>query len=147
MKIIFLKDIAKKGRKYEVKEVANGYGRHLVATGVAEFATPENVARIERKRATDATEKKIHTDLLLKNLAGLNGASITLYGKANDAGHLFASIHKAEILEELKRVTKLDMHPDFLILDKPLKEIGNFEIPVVVGDVKTSFTVSVEASK
>lgn len=144
MKIIFLKDIAKTARKYEIKEVADGYGRHLVTKGIALFATPETVAHIEKKRATDATEKRVHTDLLLKNLADINGVSITLYGKANDMGHLFASIHKEEILRELKRTTRLDMHPDYIVLDKPLKELGVFEIPIVVGEFKTVLKVVVE---
>jgi len=147
MKIIFLKDIAKTARKYEIKEVADGYGRHLVAKGTASFATPETIAKIERKRSTDATEKKVHTDLLLKNLGDIKDVSITLYGKANDAGHLFASIHKEEILKELKNATRLDMHPDYVILDKPLKEVGIFEIPIIIDEFKTTLKVVVEATK
>ena len=145
MKIIFLKDLAKKGRRYEMKDVTDGYGRFLVSKGIADFATPENVARIERKRATDATEKKVHTDLLLKNLGDIKDVTITLYGKANESGHLFASIHKEEILKELKNATRLDMHPDYVILDKPLKEVGAFEVPIVIDEFKTTLKVNVEA--
>ncbi|MEK7460274.1 MAG: 50S ribosomal protein L9 [Patescibacteria group bacterium] len=145
MKIIFLKDIAHTARKYEVKEVADGYAKHLIATRVAEPATAETLSRIERKRATDMTQKKVHADLLLKNLEGLKGAVITLKGKANEKGHLFASIHKEEIIAELKRTTRLDMHPDFILLGKPLKEVGTFEIPVRVGDHSATFTIVVEA--
>lgn len=144
MKIIFLKDVPRIGKKYEVKEVANGYGRHLIASHVAEAATPESVARIEKKMLVDASQKKVHTDLLLKNLADLSGAAITLHGKANEKGHLFASIHKEEILAELNRATHLDMHPDYVILDRPIKALGTYEIPVVIEDKKASFTVVVE---
>ena len=145
MKIIFLKDIARIGRRYEVKEVANGYGRHLVSSGVAEIATPETIARIERKRATDTTQKKVHADLLLKNLEAITGAQITLRGKANEKGHLFASIHKEEIVAELKRATRLDMDPSFLLLDKPLKETGTHSIAIKVDGSEATLTVVVEA--
>ncbi len=145
MKIIFLKDVPRIGRKYEVKEVADGYGRHLVAQKWASVATKEAIASIEKKKATDATLKKVHADLLAKNLTALNGAKITLKGKANEKGHLFASIHKAEILAELKRATNLDMNPDYVILDKPIKEVGTFEIPVNIGKDRAVFTVIVEA--
>lgn len=144
MKIIFLKDVARIGRKYEIKEVASGYGRHLIATGVAEEATPAVVARIERKRATDTTQKKVHADLLLKNLEAINGTTITLTGKANEVGHLFASIHKEEILAELKKETRLDMDPSFLILEKPIKVTGPHKIPVVVEDKEATLTLIVK---
>lgn len=144
MKIIFLKDVPRIGKKYEVKEVANGYGRHLIATRVAELATPETVSRIEKKVAVDASQRKVHSDLLLKSLEGLSGVTIALKGKTNEQGHLFASIHKEEILTELKRATHLDMHPDYLILERPLKALGTYEIPVSVEGKHASFTVVVE---
>ncbi|HBB44041.1 MAG TPA: 50S ribosomal protein L9 [Candidatus Yonathbacteria bacterium] len=145
MKIIFLKDIPRIGKKYETKEVADGYGRHLVAQKLAEPATKEVLARIQGKMATDATMKKVHTELLMKNLEALAGAKITLKGKANEKGHLFASIHKEEVLAELKRSAHLDMNPDYVILDRPLKEVGTYEIPVVIEKNRVTFTVVVEA--
>ena len=145
MKIIFLRDVPRTGKKYAVKEVADGNGRHLVAQKLAEPATKEVLARIQGKMATDATMKKVHTELLMKNLEAISGATITLRGKANEKGHLFASIHKDEVLAELKRSAHLDMHPDYVILDRPLKELGTYEIPVVIEKNRVAFTVVVEA--
>lgn len=147
MKIVFLKDVPRVGKKYEVKEVADGYGRHLVMQRIAEPATKDVLARIQNKMATDATLKKVHTEILMKNLEALSGATITLQGKANEKGHLFASIHKEEILAELKRSVRIDMHPDYVILDRPLKEVGVYEIPVVIEKNRTTFKVEVVAIK
>ncbi len=147
MKIVFLKDVPRVGKKYEVKEVADGYGRHLVMQKIAEPATKEVLARIQAKMATDATLKKVHTELLMKNLEALSGTKITLHGKANQKGHLFASIHKEEVLSELKRSAHLDMHPDYVILDRPFKETGTYEIPVVIEKNRVTFTVVVEAGE
>ncbi|MHB1118215.1 MAG: 50S ribosomal protein L9 [Minisyncoccota bacterium] len=144
MKIIFLKDMPRIGKKHEIKEVADGYGKHLLMTRVAELATPATVARIKSKLASDAVQKKVHEDLLLKNLEDINGARITLRGKANEKGSLFASIHKEEILAELKRTTHLDMNPDYVMLDKPIKELGAREVPVIIGNHRAVFTVVVE---
>ncbi len=145
MKIIFLKDVPRVGKKYEVKEVADGYGRHLITSRVAEIATPQAVASVEKKKIIDATQKKIHEDLLIKTLASLDGATITIFGKANEKGHLFASIHKDTILTELKRNMHLDMNPDYVLLDKPLKELGSFEIPIIVNKHRAVFKVNIEA--
>ena len=147
MKIIFLKDVPRIGRKYEVKEVADGYGRHLVVQKLASVATKESINSVEKKKLTDASLKKVHADLLIKNLDALNGTTITLRGKANEKGHLFASIHKEEILAVLKSATHLDMNPHYIILDRPLKEVGSFEIPVNINKGHAVFTVVVEAGE
>lgn len=145
MRIIFLKDVPRIGKKYETKEVADGYGRHLVMQKIAEPATKETIARIEKKMSIDATLKKVHKELLMKNLEALGGTTITLKGKANEKGHLFASIHKDEILAELKRSARLDMNPDYVILDKPLKQLGTYEIPIVIEQNRVTFTVVVDS--
>lgn len=147
MKIIFLKNAPRIGKKYEIKEVADGYGRHLIASRVAEIATPQAIASVEKKKIVDATQKKIHEDLLIKTLASLDGATITIFGKANEKGHLFASIHKDAILAELKRSAHLDMNPDYVVLDKPLKELGSFDIPVVINKHRAVFKVIIERQK
>jgi large subunit ribosomal protein L9 len=145
MKIIFLRDIPKVGKKYETKEVADGYGRHLISQKLAEAATKDVLARIEHKMATDATMKKVHVDLLMKNLDAISGSGITIRGKANEKGSLFASIHKEEILAELKRATGLDMNPDYVILVRPIKEVGTYDIPVMIENNRVTFKVVVEA--
>lgn len=119
----------------------------MITKGIAEPATKETLTRIEKKMLLDASQKKVHEELLLKTLESLNGASITIHGKANEKGHLFASIHKAEILAEIKRTTHLDMHPDYVLLDKPLKELGTFQIPINIAKHRAVFTVVVEAGE
>lgn len=147
MKIVFLKDVPRVGKKYEVKEVADGYGRHLLLNKTADLATKDSLARIEKKMLTDAVQKKVHEDLLLKNIEALNGVTVTFVRKSSAKGHLFASIHKAEILEELKRATRLDMHPDYVMLEKPIKELGIHKISVIIGKHKVTFNVSVEIAQ
>jgi large subunit ribosomal protein L9 len=146
MKIIFLKDIPRIARKHEVKEVADGYGRYLLANKSAELATKNTLARIEKKILTDATQKKAYEELLLKNLEVLDSVTVIIARKSNTKGHLFASVHEAEILEELKRVTRLDVHPGYAVLEKPVKELGTYEIPVIIGKRRATFTLVVNSA-
>ena len=144
MRIIFLKDVPRVGKKHEIKDVADGYGKHLVAQKVAELATKEAITSLEKRMAASATMKKVHSELLMKNLEALAGTSITLRGKTNDKGHLCASIHFDEILAELKRATHIDMNPDYVVLERPLKEVGTYKIPVVIEKNRVEFEVVVE---
>ena len=146
MKIILLKDVAKLGKKYDVKTVADGFAiNSLIPRGLAEIATDKSMKRLEVLKAQDVTEKKIREDLLLKNLNDLKDVVIEIKEKVNDKGHLFAGIHKAELIAEIKKQTRLDMDEGHIIMDKPIKEVGDHMIDVKVGDKSIQFKVTVTA--
>lgn len=125
MKIILLKDVPKVGRKYDTKDVSDGYAANLlIPRGLAVAATASAVKSIGIEKMKEEGERKIHEELLMKNLEGLDGATITLQEKANEKGHLFAGIHKAELLPEIKKQTRLELNSEHIILEKPIKELG-----------------------
>lgn len=147
MKVIFLRDVPKVGKKHETKEVPDGYGRNfLLKRGLAEIATTGAIKRVEEIKKNVEVGKKIQEDLLIKNLEDLGGITITLKEKANEEGHLFAGIHKEEIISEIKKETRLDMSPEFIELDKPIKKTGEFDINVSVRGKKAKFKLIVEKS-
>lgn len=147
MKVILLRDVPKVGKKYETKVVPDGYGRNfLLKRGLAEVATAGTIKRVEEIKKTAAVEKKIQEDLLMKNLEDLNGITITLKENATEEGHLFAGIHKEEILSEIKKETRLDMIPEYIDLDKPIKRTGEFDIGVSVNGKKAKFKLIIEKS-
>ncbi len=146
MKIVFLKDIPKVGKKYETKNISDGYALNfLIPNGLAVVASAAVMKRIELEKARDAGERKVHEDLLIKNLKEIDGATITMTEKANEKGHLFAGIHKAEIVPEIAKQTRVQIHADFIDLDKPIKEVGEFDINIKVQDKKAKFKLVVKA--
>ena len=76
----------------------------------------------------------------------MQGLMIEISGKANEQGHLFASIHPETIIAELKKQKGVDLSPEFLQLEKPLKEVGEHKIPVKVQGKTGGFTVLVKAA-
>ena len=147
MKVILLQDVPKLGKKYEVKKVSDGHALNfLIPRRLVEMASESAVKRLEVMKKKETEEQKIHEDLLLKNLKDIQGVSVEINAKTNDKGHLFASIHKDEIVLELKRQTRLDISPDYLILDKPIKEIGEHEIEVKVQDKTARFKLVLKAA-
>ena len=148
MKIILLKDVAKIGRKYDIKDVSSGHALNLlIPQGLAVVATPAVLKRYETEKKAALAERKIHEDLLIKNVKGLEGVTITISGKANDKGHLFAGIHKEEIVKEVKKQTELDLDPIFIQLEHPLKEVGEHNVEVKGGGKIVKFKVVIEKIK
>ena len=146
MKIILKKDVANVGKKHDIKNVSDGHALNfLIPQGLAIVATPAQIKSVEALKLVEETERKIKEDLLGKNLKAVGAIKIEIIEKANDKGHLFSGIHKEKISEEIKKQTHLDISPEFITLDKPLKEVGEHKVTVSVSGKSTQFTVEVKA--
>jgi len=146
MKIILLKDVAKVGKRYETKEISDGYALNLlIPKGLAVAATSDMVKKFELERSRDEGERKIRQELLLKNLKELEGVTVTMTEKANEKGHLFAGVHKLEIIPEIQKQTRIQIDAEHMILEKPIKEVGVHEIQVKVGDKSIKFNLDIKA--
>jgi large subunit ribosomal protein L9 len=146
MKVILLKDVQKVGKKFEVVSVSEGFAMNsLIPRGLAEAATEKALARALKFKAADEADRKVREDLLLKNLKDIAGVTLEISGKANEKGHLFAGIHKEEIVPALKEQTRLDIDPSYIVLDKPLKEVGEHKVEVKVQDKSVQFTLVIKA--
>lgn len=145
MKIILLKDVPKIGRKYETKEIKDGYALNfLIPRGLAVSATESEAKRINIEKMREDKERKVHEDLLLKNITDLNGVSITVKEKANEKGHLFAGLHAEAIAKEIFEQTRLEIEPSFIELKHPIKEVGEHEIAVKAAGKTVKFTLIVK---
>ncbi|MCX6757998.1 MAG: 50S ribosomal protein L9 [Candidatus Nomurabacteria bacterium] len=142
MKVIFLKDVPRVGRRNDVKDVNDGYAANfLFPKKFAIQATPQALSALEKRKNEVLLDNKVQEELLLKSLAELKNKVVTISGKANEKGSLFSAIHKKEIVEALRKEHHAEVEEDFIVLDKPLKEVGEFEIPVQIKNHKTSFKV------
>lgn len=146
MKVILLKDIQSVGKKYDVKEVAEGHALNfLFPKNLAQMASDANLKRIEGLKQQAASEKAVQEELLAKNLEAINDIHLTIAEKVNEKGHLFAAVHEQKIAEEVKNKAHIDILPDFISLPRPIKEAGEYDVHVNVKDKKATFKLTVEA--
>ncbi len=146
MKIVMLKDVKGVGKKHDIKTVADGFALNsLIPQGKAEVATDKALARIALVKSQEETEKKIQADLLSKNIKSIHDAVVEVVVGANEKGHLFAGLHAAEIAPLVKSSTQIDVAPEFIVLDKPIKEVGEHKIDVKVQGKSATFTLVVKA--
>jgi large subunit ribosomal protein L9 len=147
MKVILLKDVARCGKKWEVKEVAPGFAQNaLFPRGLAEAATSAALSRaaLARERA-----EKTHTavlEALAKHMDQVSGARVEMSAKANEQGHLFAALHERDVCTALKEKTGVNVLPEFLHSFYPIKKVGEHALSLSVGSAKADFTLVVSAA-
>lgn len=131
MKVILLKDVAKLGKRFDVKEVNSGHALNfLIPRGLAVTGTAEALKKVELDKAKEIGERKVNEDLLLKNLSKLEQTSLKVIGKANAKGHLFAGLHREDVASEISKQAHLNIDPMSIMLDHPIKVVGEHEIEV-----------------
>lgn len=147
MKVIFLKDVPRVGRKGEVKEVAEGYARNfLLSKKLADIATPERIKAVEQSKQAVAAHKEVQKNLLLKAIADLNASPVVIPVKANAQGHLFKGIHKAEILTALRTHGALHFKEEQIVLEQPIKSVGTVQVPILVEGIRKEIAIQIVAS-
>ncbi len=147
MKVILKQDIKGVGRKYDVKDVSDGYANNfLIPKKLAVYASPEAIKNAKIQQETNIAEMEIKENLAKKQIEMLKDVKVTISKKANEKGHLFEKIHNDEIVKALHEQARISLDSDYLDITVPIKEIGEHKIPVVVGNNKAEFVLSVNAS-
>lgn len=144
MRVILLKNVSGVGQREQVKEVSAGYARNfLIPAGLAELATREALAKLEERKLKLEREKKTAEENFQKALAALANQKITISLAANEAGHLFASVTAELISEAIEKQLVVELPAEAIKLEKPIKELGEFAIPIEANGQKTSLSLRV----
>lgn len=143
MKIILLRDVAKIGRRFEVKEVPAGHAiNFLIPRRLAEPATAEALKRlaVEMKKRSIVSER--HDTGFKSTLEALQGKEIEMPVPANEQGHLFKGIHEADIVKHLSSLG-MSVAVEEVKLAHPIKEVGDHVITLTSGDIEGACTIRV----
>ena len=148
MKIILLKDVKKIGKKYEVKDVADGFALNsLIPSGSAVPATGNYLKMIEERKKQSGLTKDNFKKTLEDAITKLQDKRLNIKGKVNDLGHLFAGVHINQIIEEFKKQTGMLLEKEIFDLDKPIKEVGEHKIELSFGENTITLIVNIIGEK
>jgi large subunit ribosomal protein L9 len=146
MKVILLKD-SNLGRKFEVKEVKDGYAKNfLIPNGLAILATPSNLKNIERQKLIE-TKKEMEIKKELEAIANqLENKKIVFPVNVDKTGSVYGSVSKEDILNGLRDLGIFTKNRIEVEIDRPLKEIGEHKVKINLGkNVSRDILVVLEA--
>jgi large subunit ribosomal protein L9 len=132
MEIILLQKINKLGNMGDTVQVKPGFGRnYLIPTGKALRATKENKEIFEKSKAKLLKENKEAITTAEKLRQEVQKLDLRVVRSASDTGILYGSVTTRDIanliVDNGVNVTKKQ-----IALEKPIKDLGVFEISVVL---------------
>jgi large subunit ribosomal protein L9 len=148
MKVVLMKDVKKVGRAHETVDIADGHALNfLIPKKLAVAATVGARKEANLRQTQEKGRKEVSMKLLEGNFKTLAEARIVIRAKVNEKGHLYDSISAPEIVEAAKRDAGVDVPEDSIKLEKPIKEVGTFVVPISSGEMFGEFSVIVEAEE
>jgi large subunit ribosomal protein L9 len=130
MDVILREDIDKLGARGQLVKVAPGYARNfLLPNKMAVAATESNKKIVEQERQAHLRrEAKVEGEA--KDLGKMLGTvAITISQKAGENDQLFGSVTSKDIAEALEK-QGYTIERRKIVLDEPIKILGEFKIPV-----------------
>ncbi len=130
MKIILLDDVAKLGRRGEVRDVSDGYARNfLIPHKLALTATPGNLKNLGQiKTQQDAKASRIRMDAEALR-ARIEALACEERRQASEEGKLFGSVTGQDLVDFLAR-NGITVEKRRIALDEPIKSLGEVNVPI-----------------
>src|SRR6202789_3350476 len=145
MEVILKEDVTKLGSRGDVVKVAEGYGRnYLLPRKLAIQATAGNKAVIVQMKAASvrrSAKEKTQAEELAKQFEGV---SVSFTRRSGENDQLFGSVTSGDIAEAVAK-KGINMDPPQIQLHDPVKNLGEFTVPVKLHkEVTTHLKVVIE---
>lgn len=131
MDVILLEDVKNVGKKGEVVNVNDGFGRNvLIKKKQAIEATGKNLNDLKLKKANDDKIAAENLEAAKELSKKIEEASITVEIKLGEGGKTFGSISSKEIAEEVKSQLGYDVDKKKVQLKDAIKTVGEHEVKI-----------------
>lgn len=147
MRVILLKDVPKVGKKGEIKEVNDGFGKNmLIKKGLAIAATKDAENKV-LKVAKEKSEQQKRLETKLKDQkAELERRTFTVKVKIGDKGQIFGGVHEKDIIQAIYQKTKISLEKAQIEAHKGIKQLGEHVIGIKLGHgISAKTKISLEA--
>jgi len=130
MKVILLKDIEGLGKKYEIKEVADGYARNfLIPRKLAKIANEEVLEWAKKQQELEAQKAEEELKKIGDLASEMDGLEVEIPVKLGEKGQLFEKITPQKIASALREMG-YEIKKTQIEIPQEIKEVGEFEVKV-----------------
>ena len=145
MEVILLSKVENLGALGDKVNVKSGYARnYLIPQGKAKFATAENIAEFEARRAELEAQAAQVLSSAEERKAKLDGITITIAAKESSEGKLFGSVGNIDVLEALKENGHEVEKREIRMPEGAFRNIGDYQVDLHLHtDVNATITINI----
>lgn len=129
VQVLLLEDVDALGRSGDIVNVKPGYARnfllHKKKAMVAEKHLVRLQAKLREERARQAAVDKKEAEALAKQL---QAKTLKTEVKIDAEGHMYGSVSQADVAALMKEQLKVDVDKRRILLPKPIKKLGEFDV-------------------
>jgi len=147
MKVILLQDVKKLGKKGDIIETAEGYGRnYLMPRGLATEANAKNLNQAKQNQEVAKHRAQQKKDEAVLLAAQLEKVVVKMKVKVGANGKLFGSIASKDVAEALIAQTGLEgVDRRKIELSEPIKQLGRYSATAKLApEITAKIAVEVE---
>lgn len=138
MKVALLKDVPNLGKRGDIKNVSDGYGRNfLFRKKLAEILTPS----VEKKLKSDHEKQNVAVAVLKENLKLLKekiqNLNLVFEIKVGESGRAYGSVTPLKILTELRK-KGINLEKEQIPI-KPIKILGSSKLKIKLNQDTEAF--------
>ncbi len=131
MKLILLKDVKAQGKKGDIIEASDGYARNfLIPKGLAVEAKGNALNDLKNKEASKKHKADVEKQQAIDLASVLSGKTVVIEVSGGSDNRLYGSVTTKEISEKLEKEHKITLDKRKIVLDKPIKTYGTYELDV-----------------
>lgn len=130
MKVIFLKDVKGKGKKGEVKEIADGYAKFLIKNEQAKAANSAALAELQGQKKRIEKDKANELAQAQAIAERLKSLEVVIKAKSGQGGRLFGSVSTKQITQELEKQHQLKIDKRKMELPDGIRALGYTNVKV-----------------
>ena len=147
VQVILSEDVPSLGRPGDVVKVRAGYARnYLLPRGLAVEANSKNLRAFEHQKGLAMLRREANKGQALKLKQQLEDLALTIGANAGEEGKLFGSVTNIDI-ERALRERGFDIERRKIMLAEPIKQLGEFTVPVRLDpEVEAGVKLTVAAS-
>jgi len=130
MKVILLKDVQKLGKKFDIKDVADGYARNfLIPKKMVKPASEAAIKALEAEKEAAETVAVLDLKATEEIVANLDGQEIEISVKVSEEGKLYGALTPLKISKALQE-KGFEIKKSQIKINEPIKEAGEHEITI-----------------
>ncbi len=139
MKVVLLQDVKKMGKKGDIVEVSDGYGRNvLIRKGLGVEGTKANLNTAAQRQESKVFKDQVAADEAVIMAAQLKKVKVVIKVQCGEDGRIFGSVTGKDISEALEKQYKFKLEKKNIRLKSPIKTLGEYDVEVWVHQQVTS---------